>query len=136
MDFSEIRKANARARLEKAAASELEAIVVRYGEVIRPLVETILDEKAEELAARYEQSMMRAFASNADDMPPSHPLLLTRAQVARILGCSTDTVDRLAADGELPRIQLSPGRVAHSWDDVKALAHRIGRTMSRPHTDE
>ncbi len=135
MDFDESRKANARSRLEKAAASELEAAVVRYGEVIRPLIEAILDEKAEALAARYEQSLRRAFSVSAEDLPPSHPLLLSRAEVARILGCSTDTVDRLAADGELPRVQLSPGRVAHSWDDVKAIAHRNGRSMY-PSSDE
>jgi predicted DNA-binding transcriptional regulator AlpA len=47
--------------------------------------------------------------------------VLSKGDTAKMLGISQRGVDRLAASGELPVIELSPRRVGFVKGDVKAL---------------
>jgi excisionase family DNA binding protein len=52
--------------------------------------------------------------------------LLTKADVAELLGLSTRSVDRLRAGGELPAVRVR-GRVRFRPEDVVAYVERLSR---------
>ncbi|MGO9750959.1 MAG: helix-turn-helix domain-containing protein [Solirubrobacteraceae bacterium] len=60
------------------------------------------------------------------------PMLLSVAEVAEVLSCSTQTVRRRIHSGELPAV-LDNGRLMVRGDDLRAFIdglERIGRTSS------
>jgi predicted DNA-binding transcriptional regulator AlpA len=106
---------------------EREEMVRQYGEMIRPMLEELLDAKAEELAARYEGAWDKWFANlNASVVRENEDLLVTRDKAAKMLGISLSSIKRLEERGELPKPRKFGERtVRHRLTDILAFA----RTM-------
>jgi predicted DNA-binding transcriptional regulator AlpA len=65
-------------------------------------------------------------------IPPEFDPAFTRKQAAEILGCSVRTIIRIEQDGDLPRVQISPGIVGYRGSALKRyMAERtVIRTKS------
>jgi excisionase family DNA binding protein len=62
------------------------------------------------------------------------PQLLSAEDVARSLGASRRTVDRIVASGELPRVRVGPGRRLARYEvaAVQALVRRSRESRPYP----
>jgi len=105
-------------------AQDREELVRLHGELILPALTALLDEKVEELAARYEKAWRAAFATLKEDESSE---LKTREEVAELLSCSVSTVQRLEKSGELPKPRRYGHRtVRHRLGDIRAFAQGLG----------
>jgi excisionase family DNA binding protein len=116
-------KAELRHRLMSPA--EQEAFLRTYGQAAKPMLEATLDAKIEELASRYQEAWARAFAPLKED---AGVRLVSREEVAAILGCSVSTVQRMEKSGELPAPERYGHRtVRHELRAIVAFAKPNGR---------
>ena len=87
-------KAELRDRLMSPA--EQEAFLRTYGQAAKPMLEATLDAKIEELVTRYREAWSSAFAPLRED---AGVRLVSREEVAEILGCSVSTIQRMEKSG-------------------------------------
>src|SRR5215468_1810924 len=80
--------------------AEQEDFLRTYGEAARPMLEAVLDERVEELAARYEKAWGGIFAHMRDEHEGVP--MVSRRKAAEMLGVSLSTIQRLEERGELP----------------------------------
>jgi predicted DNA-binding transcriptional regulator AlpA len=115
-------RANLREKLLPAA--DREELARLHGELILPVLERLLDAKVEELAIRYEKAWRSAFATLKED---DGAKLISREQVAELLGCSIQTIQRLEKSGELPEpLRYGHRTVRHELSTIRAFAESLG----------
>ena len=95
-----------------------------YGDVIGPILDAKLEAKAQELVERYRLAWTSAFDHLANP-GEREKLLVSRDEVADLLGCSLATVKRMEADGRLSEpVRISERVVRHRLVDIERLARR------------
>ena len=106
-------------------ASDRDELVRLHGELILPALTKLLDDKVEELGARYERALHGYFGALKEDDSAN---LITRDQSAELLGCSISTIQRLEKSGELPEPKRYGHRtVRHRLGDIRAFAKSFDR---------
>ena len=108
--------------------SEREELIQQYGEAMRPILEKLLDAKAEQLSQRYEGSWGKWLAEwKAEAVRENEQVLVTRDEAAEMLGISLSSVKRLEDRGELPKPRRFGERtVRHKLSDILAFAKGAG----------
>jgi len=108
--------------------NERQELIRQYGEAIRPILEKLLDAKAEELSQRYEGSWEKWLAEwKAEAVRENDQVLVTRDDAAQMLGISLPSVKRLEERGELPKPRRFGKRnVRHKLSDILAFAKGTG----------
>jgi len=107
--------------------AEQEAFLRTYGEAVRPILEAALDERVEELAARYEKSWRGFFEYFRQD---DDIVLVSREKAATLLNVSVASIQRLEKRGELPKPQHFGARtVRHKLKDILAFANDKGMRL-------
>ncbi len=106
------------------APDEQARLIRQYGEVIRPVLEQLLDEKAAGLAEAHEASWRKLGEYlTAETREQTGQQLLSHEEAAKMLGCSIATVKRMVQEGRLPQpVQISQRRIGHRLADLKKLA--------------
>jgi excisionase family DNA binding protein len=100
---------------------EEETLLRTYGEVLRPILEKVLDERVEELADRYQKAWGGFFAHMRDEHDGIP--MVSRSKAAELLGVSLSTIQRLEERGELPQPEHFGARtVRHRLEDIVAFA--------------
>ena len=121
IDWEKQRKAAARERL--LPPHEEAQILEQYGEIIKPVLEKLLDEKVAGLSKNFHDSW-RKFGEylTSETREIALQQLLSHAEAANMLGCSVSTIKRMVVDGTLPKpVRLSEHRIGHRLVDVKKL---------------
>ena len=108
--------------------SEREELIRQYGEAVRPILERLLDEKAEKQAQRYEDAWERWLSDlSAEAARENDQVLVTRNAAAKMLGISLSSIKRLEERGELPKPKKFGERtVRHKLADILAFAKVAG----------
>lgn len=104
-------------------AHEEARLVQQYGEAIRPVLNKVLDEKADGLAKAQEESWRKFGAYlTAETREQTEQQLLSHEKAAKMLGCSVATIKRMVYDGRLPEpVKISDRRIGHRYADLKKL---------------
>jgi predicted DNA-binding transcriptional regulator AlpA len=115
------------AREQLLPERERDKLIQQYGEVIRPMLDSLLDAKAEVLATQYESAWRRWFADcKASVVREDGEVLVTRDKAAEKLGISLSSIKRLEERGELPKPQKFGRRtVRHRLNDILAFAKSL-----------
>jgi predicted DNA-binding transcriptional regulator AlpA len=103
---------------------EYDELVLRFGEVVRPMLEELLNAKADAVATRYERAWSKWIDNlNASVVRENEDLLVTRDKAAKMLGISLSSIKRLEERGELPQPHKFGERtVRHRLTDILAFA--------------
>ena len=84
----------------------------------------MLDAKVEELTIRYEKAWRETFAALKED---DGARIISREQVAELLGCSISTIQRLEKSGELPEpLRYGHRTVRHELSTIRDFAKKLG----------
>jgi len=95
------------------------------------MLEAVLDERVEELAARYEKAWGGIFAHMRDEHEGVP--MVSRRKAAEMLGVSLSTIQRLEERGELPPPEHFGARtVRHRFEDIVAFARGKGISVRKP----
>jgi hypothetical protein len=120
------RKEALRRRLMPPA--EQEAFLRTYGEIVRPILEAVLNARVEELAARHEESWRGFFEYLTQD---ADVILVSREQAAKMLSVSVASIQRLEKRGELPEPQRFNQRTdRHQLKDILEFARGKGMQIN------
>ncbi|MEM1306966.1 MAG: hypothetical protein AAGG99_05525 [Pseudomonadota bacterium] len=117
-----------RERIDEAKAklltpSERAELERALGAVAGPLIDQKLEAKAVELIGRYEQSWSKLLATWNADTTDRSQLLVSRDEVAQMLGVSLSTVKRMESTGELEEpIKFNERVVRHRLVAIERLA--------------
>jgi len=95
MDWQQQQLDKARGKLMSEA--EREAFIRDHGEVMRPMLERLLDEKAAKIVEGYEKSWASALGNGEPD--PSECRLMTAQEAATLVAMPLSTIKRLKALG-------------------------------------
>ena len=127
----------ARERLTGAVMAELQPMLDRVNGTIAEHIAKLLDEKAAEIVAAFEDRERRLRVMFSAELPEGEYYVVTRQEAAKALSCSTDTIDALIDRDELTKVQLGPGgRVVIPWQEIRdmvvsAQLKRLDRVAQR-----
>jgi excisionase family DNA binding protein len=105
---------------------------------VSKLIDALLDELAADPAAltrlhgKLDATRPLAGAGSGPAAVVEVPTVLSVAHVAELLACSTTTVRRRIAEGDLPAVRDASGRLVVRGDDLRDYVDRMERIGTRP----